>query len=86
MYLGEKSYGVNLENAKQLFIEENDIEEQCEFELSNLNTEEVDDFARVSQSNMFLPIMLFVACAFTAVVLQLLLQLGGGPPWTYLKG
>ncbi|KAK1739248.1 ionotropic glutamate receptor family protein [Skeletonema marinoi] len=72
MYLGEKTYGINLESAKQAFIEGNEITKQCEVELSNLNMEEVDDFAQVSPSNMILPIMAFVACVFTAVALQLI--------------
>jgi hypothetical protein len=71
MYLGEKSYGLNLESVKQKFMEQSENEQQCEFELSELNMEEVDDFARVSPSNMFLPIMAFVACAFTAIIMQL---------------
>ena len=72
MYLGEKTYGIDLDNAKQAFIEKNNINPQCEVELSQLSgAEEVDDFPRVSSSNMFLPIMFFVVCALTAVILQL---------------
>jgi len=72
MYLGEKTHGIDLESAKQAFIEENGFKTQCEVELSNLGTEEVDDFAQVKPGNMFLPIMVFVACVLTAVVLQLI--------------
>ncbi|KAK1739295.1 hypothetical protein QTG54_009838 [Skeletonema marinoi] len=74
MYTAKKSYGVSLESAKQAFIEENENEQQCKVELSNLGTEadDDDDFPRVSTTNMFLPIMAFVACVFTAVVLQLI--------------
>jgi len=74
MYTAKKSYGVSLESAKQAFIEENGKEQQCKVELSNLGTEadDDDDFPRVSTTNMFLPIMAFVACVFTAVVLQLI--------------
>ena len=72
MYLGEKTFSIDLENAKQAFIEKNDIKPQCEVELSQLSgAEEVDDFTRVSPGNMFLPIMAFVGCALTAVILQL---------------
>ena len=72
MYLGEKTFSIELDSAKQAFIEENDIKPQCEVELSQLSgAEEVDDFTRVSSSNMFLPIMAFVGCALTAVILQL---------------
>eukprot|EP00984_Skeletonema_dohrnii_P024491 scaffold13616_cov98-Skeletonema_dohrnii-CCMP3373.AAC.2 len=74
MYTAKRSLGYSLESAKQAFIEENEIKTQCEVELSNLSTEadDDDDFPRVSTTNMFLPIMAFVACVFTAVVLQLI--------------
>ena len=72
MYTGEKSYGVSVANAKKNFIEEKGFKAQCEVELSNLSMEEVDDFASVSPSNMFLPIILFVTCAVIAVILQLI--------------
>mmetsp|Transcript_30957 Transcript_30957/g.48484 ORF Transcript_30957/g.48484 Transcript_30957/m.48484 type:complete len:722 (-) Transcript_30957:92-2257(-) len=72
MYLGEKSYGIDLKSKKKEFIAENDIKAKCEVELSNVIMEEVDDFARVSTSNMFLPIMTFVICALIAVVLQVI--------------
>jgi hypothetical protein len=72
VYTAEKSHGYSLESAKQAYIEENEIQNQCEVELSNLNENEANDFARVSESNMFLPIMAFVICAFIAVVLQLM--------------
>ena len=72
MYLGEKTYGIDLDRAKQAFIERNDFNPQCEVELSQLSgMEEANDFTRVSSSNMFLPIMAFVGCALTAVILQL---------------
>eukprot|EP00984_Skeletonema_dohrnii_P001684 scaffold549_cov150-Skeletonema_dohrnii-CCMP3373.AAC.1 len=72
VYTAEKSYGYSLESAKQAYIKETEIKNQCEIELSNLNQEEADDFAPVSESNMFLPIMAFAICAFIAVVLQLI--------------
>ena len=72
MYLGEKSYDISLERSKETFKEENQIKTKCEVELSKIDTGEVDDFARVSPSNMFLPIMIFVICTFIAVVLQLI--------------
>eukprot|EP00986_Skeletonema_menzelii_P007895 scaffold3154_cov129-Skeletonema_menzelii.AAC.1 len=40
MYLGEKTYGIDLDNAKQKFIEKNDIKPQCEVELSQLSGSE----------------------------------------------
>ena len=72
VYTAEKSYGYSFESAKQAYIKETEIKKQCEIELSNLNQEEADDFAPVSESNMFLPIMAFAICAFIAVVLQLI--------------
>ena len=71
-YLGEKTYGIDLDSAKEAFLENNDIKPQCEVELSQLRgAEEASDFTPVSSSNMFLPIMAFLGCALTAVVLQL---------------
>ena len=72
MYTAEKNHGHSLESAKQAFINENNIRAECEVELTNLNMEEVDDFARVTTSNMILPIMTFVICACIAVVLQVI--------------
>ena len=73
MYLGEKTYGIDLDSAKQAFIEKNDFKPQCEVELSQLSgVDEASDFTPVSSSNMFLPIMAFVGCALTAVILQLI--------------
>ena len=72
MYLGEKTYGIDIDSAKQVFLEKNDIKRQCEVELSQLSgAEEVDDFARVSPGNMIFPIILFLGCALIAAVLQL---------------
>lgn len=72
MYIGEKSYGVSLENMKQKYIEENGSPAQCKVELSEFEHEEADDFARVSVGNMFLPILMFVTTAFVAICLQLI--------------
>ena len=72
MYLGEKTYGIDLDSAKQAFLDKNDIKPQCEVELSQLSgAEEADDFARVSPGNMIFPIILFLTCALIAAVLQL---------------
>jgi hypothetical protein len=72
MYLGEKIYGVNLDTIKEQYIEENGNPGACIVKLSDIDgLEEVDDFTRVSPSNMFLPIMLFVFCAFVGIILQL---------------
>ena len=72
MYLGEKTYGIDFKSKKQEYIEKNDINPQCELELSQLNNaEEADDFASVTAGNMFFPIMLFLVCALIAAVLQL---------------
>ncbi len=71
MYVAEKEHGLSLENVKQAFIEKNKIKAECEVELSNLDAVSEDDFLSVSPSNMFLPIIFFVACAVIAAVLQL---------------
>jgi hypothetical protein len=72
MYLGGKIYGVTLDTIKEQYIEENGNPGACTVKLSDIDgLEEVDDFTRVSPSNMFLPIMLFVFCAFVGIILQL---------------
>ena len=70
MYAAETLHDMDFKSKKQEFIDNNDINPQCEVELSQLNNGEADDFARVSPGNMFFPIMLFVACALIAAVLQ----------------
>jgi len=72
MYTAEKSQGYSLESEKQAYTEENKTKKKCEIDLSNLNKNEAGDFARVTTSNMFLPIMAFAICVFIAVVLQLI--------------
>ena len=75
MQYADTSHTIQIESVRQEFIEKNDIQPQCEVELSKLSKEaqEADnDFARVSPGNMFFPIMLFVGCALIAAVLQLI--------------
>lgn len=73
MLTAEKSYGVSVESTKQAFIENNPaFKAECEVELSNLGMEEADDFTQVESINMILPIIIFVICAFIAVVMQLM--------------
>ena len=71
MYTAEKTYGIDLNSAKQAFIEKNDIKPQCEVELSKLSNEAEEELPRVSSSNMFLPTIFFVGCALIAGFLQL---------------
>ena len=70
MYTAEKTYGVDLNSVKNAFIEKNDIKPQCEIQLSQLSNHS-EELPQVSPSNMFLPIMFFVACALIAAVMEL---------------
>eukprot|EP00986_Skeletonema_menzelii_P001101 scaffold298_cov130-Skeletonema_menzelii.AAC.4 len=51
MYTAEKTYGIDLNSAKQAFIEKNDIKAQCEVELSKLSNEAEEELPRLYDDN-----------------------------------
>ncbi len=59
-----------MNSVKNAFIEKNDIKPQCEIQLSQLSNNS-EELPQVSPSNMFLPIMAFVACALIAAAMEM---------------
>ena len=70
MFQGEKQ-GVSLQNSIDKYHEQNKMEDNCHLELADYD-DEPNDYAKISLSNMFLPIMFWCICVIIAIVLQIM--------------
>mmetsp|Transcript_14706 Transcript_14706/g.29438 ORF Transcript_14706/g.29438 Transcript_14706/m.29438 type:complete len:739 (+) Transcript_14706:148-2364(+) len=67
---GDKYRGVNLQKSKEKYIARNKLQPKCNVELSAQTTER-NVYAQIMPSNMFFPIIFWLACAVVAVTLQI---------------
>jgi len=63
---GEKYHGISVQNSKSQYLPH----VSCDVEFVGQD-EDLGDYAQISPVNMILPIMTFLVCALTAIVLHL---------------